>query len=60
MFRIIVAIVLCASLVTGTIGQSDDKPYEGTSLNFLYLATAFTNGLKELEPEFEELTGISG
>ena len=23
------------------------------------MATAFTNGLKELEPEFEELTGIS-
>lgn len=59
MFRSIVAIILCASLITGVMGQSDDKPYEGTSLNFLYLATAFTNGLKELEPEFEELTGIS-
>ena len=39
--------------------KADEKPYEGTSLNFLYLATAFTNGLKELEPEFEALTGIS-
>ena len=59
MFHRILAILLCAALVIPVMSQSDDKPYEGTSLNFLYLATAFTNGLKELEPEFEELTGIS-
>ena len=50
---------VCTLLVTNVMGQSDVKPYEGTTLNFLYLATAFTNGLKELEPEFQELTGIS-
>ena len=59
MFRRLLAILLCTALVIPVMGQSDDKPYEGTNLNFLYGATAFLNGLKELEPEFEELTGIS-
>ena len=59
MIRKILALLLCAALVIPVMSQSDDKPYEGTSLNFLYIAGGFTNGLKDLEPEFEELTGIS-
>lgn len=59
MLRRILALLLCTALVIPVMSQSDDKPYEGTSLNFLYIAGGFTNGLKELEPEFEELTGIS-
>lgn len=55
----ILALLLCPLLVIPVMSQSDDKPYEGTSLNFLYIAGGFTNGLKDLEPEFEELTGIS-
>ena len=55
----LLTILLCLMLIVPAMGQSDDKPYEGTSLNFIYIKGAYTNGLEELAPKFEEMTGIN-
>ena len=35
MFRRLVAVIVCLVLVTNIMGQSDERPFEGTTLNFL-------------------------
>ena len=58
MFRRLVAVILCTVLVTNVMGQSDERPFDGTTLNFLYFPISFVAGLEAMLPEFEEQTGI--
>ncbi|MFV0295501.1 MAG: ABC transporter substrate-binding protein [Hyphomicrobiaceae bacterium] len=54
--------LLCTTLAIGVASAASAEPdprrFEGTELNMLYFEISFVPGLKQLLPEFEEMTGI--
>lgn len=54
------ATILATAGIAGTAQAQDFdlRQFEGTTLDLLYAEISFIPGLKELLPEFEELTGI--
>ncbi len=53
------AALLAGSVATATAQERDMRQFEGTTLDLLYAEISFIPGLKQLLPEFEELTGIT-
>ena len=53
------AALLAAGAGTAQAQAVDMRQFEGTTLDLLYAEISFLPGLKQLVPEFEELTGIT-
>ncbi|PZX12871.1 multiple sugar transport system substrate-binding protein/sorbitol/mannitol transport system substrate-binding protein [Palleronia aestuarii] len=53
------AALLIGSVAGATAQDADMRQFEGTELDMLYAEISFIPGLRELLPDFEEMTGIT-
>jgi multiple sugar transport system substrate-binding protein len=56
---ILLVSVIALFTIASVVAQDDDmRRFAGTELNFIYFEQPYTQGLAQILPEFEEMTGI--